>query len=275
MQARDTLESGVTALGRVLVWLGIAVAFGLLIVPIVIVVWLSFNNAFVISIPPVSYSGRWYAKAFAQPEFVPAFWVSLKIAAIVTPISLIIGTTAAYAMHRRKFPGAALLEPIFYSPLMIPLIVTGIALLFFLNRIGVYSSFWSIVIGHVILTFPYVIRSVSISLSRYDVALDEAAASLGAAPWEVLWRVTLPSIRAGAIVGALFAFAMSFDDFTVTIFLVGATTQTLPVAVYQYLEWNTDPTVSAVSAMLIAVSVLVICITERIFGLDRFIGLNR
>ena len=259
--------------GQTVVWLFISAALLLLLAPIVVVVWLSFNDASVITIPPASYSTRWYANVFEKPEFVPAFWLSLKIAAIVTPLSAIVGTTAAFAMHRR-FSGARLLEVVSYSPLMIPLVVTGIALLFFLNRAGIYSSFWNIVIGHVILTFPYVMRSVSIAIARYDQRLDEAAASLGAPPWEVFWRVTLPSIRSGVSIGALFAFVMSFDEFTVTIFLVGATTQTLPVAVFHYLEWNTDPTISAVSALLILLAVLVVFCIDRLFGLNRYVGVS-
>ena len=104
--------------------------------------------------------------------------------------------------------------------------------------------------------------------------LSEAAASLGAPPWEVFWRVTLPSIRSGVAIGALFAFVMSFDEFTVTIFLVGATTQTLPIAVFHYLEWNTDPTVSAVSALLILLAVLVVFCIVRLFGLNRYVGVS-
>lgn len=268
------LASRLQQLGQLVIWGGIAVAAVLLLAPIAVVVWLSFNDAFVITIPPQNYSMRWYANVLQKPEFVPAFWVSLKIALIVTPISLAIGTTAAYAMRARQFPGARLLEVAAYSPLMIPLVVTGIALLFFLNRIGVYSSFWNIVAGHVILTVPYVVRSVSISLARYDTRLGEAAASLGAPPFEVFWRVTLPSIRAGIAAGALFAFVMSFDEFTVTIFLVGATTQTLPIAIYHYLEWNTDPTVSAVCTLLIVLAVGIIVLIEWIFGLNRFFGVN-
>ena len=165
MRRLSALERFGGALGQLVVWLAIAAALFLLIAPIVVVVWLSFNDGNVITIPPTGYSTRWYLNVFQKPEFVPAFWLSLKIAAIVTPLSVIVGTTAAFAMHRR-FPGAHLLEVVAYSPLMIPLIVTGIALLFFHNRVGIYSSFWNIVIGHVILTFPYVQRAVSIAIAR-------------------------------------------------------------------------------------------------------------
>ena len=129
-------------------------------------------------------------------------------------------------------------------------------------------------LGHIIITFPYVIRTVSVALARYEPALDEAAASLGARPWQVFLRVTLPVIRPGLFAGALFAFTMSFDDFTVTIFLIGTDTHTLPVAIYQYMEWNVDSTVAAVSALLVAMSVAMMLLVERLVGLDRFIGVR-
>lgn len=246
----------------------------LLMGPIVLVIWLSFGGDEYTTVPPSSYALRWYENIFLQPEFVPAFWISLKIAAIVTPTSLVLGTLAAFALRRHRVPGAAALEAVFYSPIMVPLVVTGIALLFFFNMVGFTANFWNVTLGHIIITFPYVIRTVSVALARYDPALDEAAASLGARPWQVFLRVTLPVIRPGLFAGALFAFTMSFDDFTVTIFLIGTDTHTLPVAIYQYMEWNVDSTVAAVSALLVAMSVAMMLLVERLIGLDRFIGVR-
>jgi putative spermidine/putrescine transport system permease protein len=153
-------------------------------------------------------------------------------------------------------------------------VVTGIALLYFFQIVAVRDAFWNIVIGHIIITFPYVVRTVSVALARYDLALDDAAASLGARPPQVFWLVTLPLIRPGLFAGALFAFVMSFDDFTVTIFLTGTKTHTLPIAIYHYLEWNVDATVSAVSAVLVFLAVGVMLLVERLIGLDRFVGVR-
>jgi len=251
-------------------WGGILLLMG----PIFLVVWLSFGGDEYTTVPPSSYSLRWYENIFVQPEFVPAFWVSIKLAAIVMPTSLLFGTLAAFAMRRYPIPGVSALEAMFYSPIMVPLVVTGIALLFFYNMIGFTANFWNVAIGHIIITFPYVIRTVSVALARYDPALDEAASSLGARPWQVFYKVTLPLIRPGLFAGALFAFTMSFDDFTVTIFLIGTDTHTLPVAIYQYMEWNVDSTVAAVSALLVGLSVALMLIIERFVGLDRFIGVR-
>src|SRR5439155_10806315 len=223
-----------------------------LLAPIALVGVLSFARDAYPAIPPTGYSLRWYANILAERDFGPAFLVSLRVALIVTAVSVAAGTLAAYALRRREVPGRRWIELALASPLMVPLVVTGAALLVFLSRAGVTTAFANIVIGHVIITLPYVVRTVSAALARYDPALDEAATGLGGRPWDVFWRVTLPMVRPGVWAGALFAFVMSFDDFTVTIFLIGADTRTLPVAIYQYMEWNLDPTLSAISAVRIA-----------------------
>lgn len=251
-----------------------AAAVLLLLAPIGLVIFLSFGADSYSTIPPTGYSLKWYRNAFVEPEFVTSFWVSIKVAAIVTPVSLVIGTLGAFALHRYRIRGGDALQALFYSPIMIPQVVTGIALLIFLNKVAFYSSFWGIVLGHVIITFPYVVRTVLVALSRYDAALDEASASLGARPIETFRLITLPLIRPGLFAGGLFAFVMSFDDFTVTIFLIGPGTMTLPVAIYQYMEWNLDATVSAVSALLVLMAAMSMLVVERSIGLGRFIGLR-
>lgn len=249
-------------------------SFALLFLPIGLVIFLSFASDPYTVIPPGGYGLRWYFNIFSQPEFVDSALVSLAVAAVVTPTSLIIGTLAAYALWRHPAPIGKALEAAFISPIMLPLVVTGLALLVFFNRIGFYSSFWNIVIGHVIITFPYSVRAVLAVLARYDRQFDEAAASLRARPWQGFVHVTLPIIRPGLFAGGLFAFVMSFDDFAVTIFLIDPNTRTLPVAIYQYMEWNLDPTVSAVSALLIFIAVIGALLVEWAIGLDRFVGLR-
>ncbi len=268
------MERAVGAAARAGVRAARLVAILLLLVPIGLVIVLSFGAEQYTVIPPRAWSLRWYRNIFIQPEFLPAFLASLQIAAVVTAVSLLLGTLAACALARHAIPGRRGLETALQAPITVPLVVTGSALLVFLSRLGATSSFWNIVTGHVLITFPYVLRTVSVALARYDASLDEAAAGLGARPWQVFWKVTLPLVRPGIFAGGLFAFIMSFDDFTVTIFLIGAGMRTLPVAIYQYMEWNLDPTVSAISALLIAMAVAVTLVTERLMGLDRVIGIR-
>lgn len=250
------------------------IAFALLFVPIGLVIFLSFASDAYTVIPPTAYSWRWYRNIFAQREFIDSFFISLAVAAIVTPTSLVIGTLAAYSLWRYPSRWGKVLEPAFMSPIMLPLVVTGLAMLVFFNRIGFYSSFWNIIISHVIITFPYSVRAILAVLARYDRQLDEAAASLRVRPWHTFIHVTLPLIRPGLFAGGLFAFVMSFDDFAVTIFLIDPHTRTLPVAIYQYMEWNLDPTVSAVSSLLVLIAVIGALLVEWVIGLDRFVGLR-
>ena len=274
IRRRSASVRALGALARTLVWAARALAIALLLVPIALVVVLSFGAEQYTVIPPGAYSLRWYRNIVSQPEFVPAFVTSLKVAVIVTAVSLVAGTLAAFAIARYRFPGRDLIETLAAAPITVPQVVTGSALLVFFSRFGVAGSFASIVAGHVVITLPYVVRTVTVALARYDRTLDEAAMGLGARPWQVWWRVTLPVIRPGLFAGGLFAFIMSFDDFTVTIFLLGADLRLLPVAIYQYMEWNLDPTVSAVSAVLIVMATGVTLLIERLVGLDRFIGIR-
>jgi putative spermidine/putrescine transport system permease protein len=261
-------------LGFGAVWGLRACAFALLFLPIVLVIFLSFGGDSYTVIPPRSYSWRWYLNILERKEFAAGFLTSLSVAAIVTPLSVIIGTLSAYALWKRPGPFSRALEAILMSPVSLPLVVTGLALLVFYNRIHFYGGLANIVIAHVIITYPYSFRAVLAALSRYDRQLDEAAASLRVRPWKSFRHVTLPMIRPGLFAGGLFAFVMSFDDFATTIFLITPDTKTLPIAIYQYMEFNLDPTVSAVSSVMVLVAIVGVLIIERLIGMDRFVGLR-
>jgi len=256
------------------VWLLRIAAFALLFTPILLVILLSFNAGSFTSIPPQSYSLRWYRNIFARQEFVGSFFTSLTVAAIATPLSVLLGTMSAYTLWKRPTRWRPVLESVLMSPVLLPLVVTGLALLVFFNRAHFYAGIASIAIAHVIITYPYSFRAVLAALSRYDRQLDEAAASLRVRPFASFIHVTLPMIRPGLFAGALFAFVMSFDDFATTIFLITPDTKTLPIAIYQYMEFNLDPTVSAVSSLLVLAAVLGVLLIERTIGMDRFVGLR-
>jgi putative spermidine/putrescine transport system permease protein len=256
------------------VWALRGATFALLFMPILLVIALSFGGESFTTIPPHSYSLRWYRNIFERDEFVSSFLTSLSIAAIVTPVSVLIGTMAAYGLWKHPVRGARALESVLMAPILLPLVVTGLALLVFINRLHFNSGMFSIVVAHVIITFPYSFRAVLAALSRYDRQLDEAAASLRVGPMAAFRHVTLPLIRPGLFAGALFALVMSFDDFATTIFLISPDTHTLPIAIYQYMEFNLDPTVSAVSSVLVVVAVAGVLLVERLIGMDRFVGLR-
>lgn len=261
-------------LAFVVVWLLRIVAFALLFSPILLVIVLSVGGDAYTSIPPHTFSMRWYRNIFARGEFVSSFFTSLTVALVATPVSVLLGTSSAYALWKRPSAATRPLESLLMSPVLLPLVVTGLALLVFLNRIHFYGGLTSIVMAHVIITFPYSFRAVLAALSRYDRQLDEAAASVRVRPLASFLYVTLPMIRPGLFAGTLFAFVMSFDDFATTIFLITPDTKTLPIAIYQYMEFNLDPTVSAVSSLLVLVAVVGVLIIERVMGMDRFVGLR-
>jgi putative spermidine/putrescine transport system permease protein len=249
-------------------------ALGLLLIPLALLVWLSFAHERYLVLPPQSYSFRWYVNAFEQPGFVTGLLLSLQIAVIVTCITLVMGVLAAYGQWRFKVAPGRSLETLLSLPLLIPSVVTATALVILANQLGSYNAFLNIVIGHAIVSLPFAYRAVAVALARYDRAQDEAAGGLGASPVKVFWHVTLPQLRSGILAGGLFSFIISFDDFAITIFLIDANTVPLPVAMYHYMEWNQDPTLSAVSAVLIAASVVVTLVIHRLIGLDRFLGLR-
>ena len=271
---RNSIHRARRVLAYGAVWTLRAAAFGLLFLPIVLVILLSFSGDAYTTLPPNSYSLRWYANAISRNEFVESFLTSVQVAVLATPLSVVIGTLAAYGLWKYPGSGARALESLLMAPILLPLVVTGLALLVFFNRGVLPSGLWNIVLAHVIVTFPYSFRSVLAVLGRYDRQLDEVAASLRVRPAAAFLHVTLPLIRPGLFAGALFAFVMSFDDFATTIFLITPGTKTLPIAIYQYMEFNLDPTVSAVSAMLVLLSVVGVLVVDKVVGMDRFVGLR-
>ena len=267
--ARVRLRLGITAL-----WLLRIAAFVLLFAPIALVAGMSFGGDAYATFPPHSLSLKWYANVFRREEFISSFLTSLAIAVLVTPVAVTTGTMAAYGLWRRPGRGSRALESLFMSPVLLPLVVTGLAILVFISRTGIGTGIPAIVGAHVAITFPYAFRAVLSTLGRYDRRLDEAAASLKVGPVISFWHVTLPLIRPGIVARGMFAFVMSFDDFAATIFLIAPGTQTLPIAIYQYMEFNLDPTVSAVSTLLVVAATAGVLVVERLIGVDRFFGIG-
>jgi putative spermidine/putrescine transport system permease protein len=155
------------------------------------------------------------------------------------------------------------------SPLLLPAILTGIALLLFYYIIGIGTkTFWGLLIGHVLITFPYVFLNVYSSLYNFNRTLEEAARSLGASQWKTFLRITLPLIKPGVISGAMFAFIVSFDQFPISLLLKGVGRTTLPIQLFDYVRWDFDPTAAAVSTVSIAITLGVVLLTEKLVGLD-------
>ncbi|MDD3444697.1 MAG: ABC transporter permease [Zavarzinia sp.] len=244
------------------------------IVPMVVIVWLSFSADTFTRIPPDSYSLHWYAQALSDGRLIDGFLLSIQIAVMSALIALGTGTLAAYGLWRYRLVGSRLIATLVSLPVVIPTVVTGLAFLGLFSRLGMYDAFLNIVLGHVVIALPFAFRSVVVAFARYNARLDEAAASLGANGWRVFINVTLPQVRPGIFAGGLFAFVVSFDDFNIAAFLVDAETVTLPVSMYQYLLWLMDPTLTAVSAMVTLLTVIGAVIIHRWIGLGRLLGVD-
>lgn len=248
-------------------YVGLVLLF--LALPVIIVIPAAFNTVPTLSFPPKGFSMQWFATAWNHQPFWDTLWVSLAIAFLAGLISLVIGTLGAFAIVRHKFPGRQVLELLFMTPLVFPAIVLAVALTMVLGPLGLVRNFWGLVFAHVIVTIPYAIRSVAANLAEIDIAYEEAAKTLGANPIKTFWLVTMPMLRPGLIAGAVFAAIISFDEFTISLFLVGPGVMTLPLEIYYYTEFQMDPTVAAISTMLVGITVVLVILIERFIGLKR------
>ena len=240
-----------------------------LLAPLVVVVLASFDSADFLSFPPRGFSLRWYRALWESEVWGDSFRLSLLVTAVVTPLALIIGTLAAYALVRYSFPGKGVITTLIMAPIVMPQIVLGIALLNYMSGLGLVGSLTGLILGHLVVTLPFTVRLVSISVHNLDPALERAAENLGATPLETFWRVTLPLLRPGIVAGAIFAAIISFGELAVTLLIAGARTTTLPLRIFNYTEYNFDPTINAVSTIFVVLALVLIIVLDRLIGLVR------
>ena len=250
-----------------------AALIAFLLAPIVVVLLFSINPAPFIQFPPQGVSLRWYEKFFQSRDFMGAFKLSVALAVLTVIAATVIGTLAAIALVRGRVPGAAFLAALFLSPLMLPAILTGLALFQFYVLIDVGRPFWGLLIGHIVIAIPYVIRTTVAVLANFDRSLEEAARNLGASELTTFREITLPLIRPGVIAGAIFAFVISFDQFPISLFLVNPGQETLPITMFNYLRYDFDPTIAAASTVSIVLSIAVVLLLERTVGLQEYVKL--
>jgi len=203
---------------------------------------------------------------------VESVLLSLQIAALATAISLLLGTLAAIAVVRGSFPGREAIATFLVSPLMLPGLVLGIAMLQYFRMLGLREALPSLLLAHVIVVLPFVMRTLTAGLSLFDFALIDAARTLGLSYPRAVLRVMVPVLAPSFITGALFGFLASLDNYPVSIFLTDVYHRTLPIQLLQYLSESPDPTVAAVSSLIIALTVVVLIIGDRMVGLNRMAG---
>ncbi len=247
-----------------------ALVFGFLLLPVAVVVLASFSTTAYLTVPPQGVTLRWYGRVLQSADYLSAIGTSLLLAAVATLCALAIGIAASYALVRRVVPGRAAVSAVVMSPLIFPGVVIGVALLQFYAALGVAGSFAGLVMAHVVITVPYVVRTTLASLAGLDAELEDAACTLGADRLTAFRTVTLPLMRPGIAAGALFAFITSFDNVPVSIFLTGVGNTTLPVKIFTAIEFGVDPTVAAVASLLILSTALALILAERWVGFHRF-----
>lgn len=240
-----------------------------MLVPLFVVVASSVSASEFLVFPPRGVSLRWYWSVLRSDAYLAAAWASLLLATVTVVLSLSLGTAAAIALARFAVPGKAFIASIFLSPLILPSLIFAIGLLMAFSIYGDGPSFLGLVIGHTVITLPYVVRTVTASLADMDPHLDEAARMMGARWWQRYVLVILPQCRTGMAAGAFFAFNISFDDAVVALFMRAPDVETLPMRIYSTLEFSPDPSVAAVSTIMIVMTVVIVLLLDRVFGLSR------
>lgn len=246
-------------------WLyAVAVFVGVIMVtPPLVVIPMSFSGERTLTLPPPSFSTRWYEEFFTNPIWVTSLRSSIEIALLVTVVSLILGTLASMAIVRGTFRGRRIIETFGIAPIVVPVVILGLGMYAAFLEWGLVGSRIGFVAAHTILAVPFVIITVTSSLRVQGVELEKAAAVLGAAPWRVFRRVTLPLIAPGMFAGGLFAFVTSFDEVVISLFISDPKLRTLPVQMYASVTRDINPTIAAASTLILVFSTILILFATR------------
>jgi putative spermidine/putrescine transport system permease protein len=246
-----------------------ALVISFMLAPIAVVCVIAFTPENTLTINSLDFSLRWFKAVFAYPDFVSSFWNSLWLALAAATISTAIAVPAAMALVRYPNRWSGVLQGLFLSPLIIPHLVLGVALLRLFTLVGGAGSFGWLIAAHALVVMPYTMRLVMSALVGFDRSAEHAAQSLGASRTTVFLRITLPMILPGITGGWLLAFINSFDEVTMSIFVTSPSTVTLPVRMYMYATESIDPMMAAVSALMVAVTAGAMIVLDRVYGLDR------
>lgn len=252
---------------------GITILF--LIVPILIAVPLAFSDARTLIFPPPALSLRWFESFFSRRDFIDGLIVSLISATASTILVTFIAGAAAYGVIRIRGPRKRMVNLFLSIPLLIPVLVIGVAMLFFLARLGMSGTIPGLILGHTMLSLPLVFLIIVAALENYNPNLEEAAANLGASPLQVFWEAILPQARTGLAAGAALAFVISMADSTMGLFLRGPGATPLPAVMIAYMTFRTDPMIGSSAVVFLSISILFLVIINRLIGFEAIIGMRR
>ncbi len=255
-----------------LAWLLVPITVAVVVfilAPLFIVVAISFSDAGFVAFPPRGFTIRWYSKVLQDPDFLRSLQFSAGLAIAATTGALLLGVPAAFAVARHQFPGRGFAAAALLTPLIFPVLITGVALLQLFAIAGSNNTPVNLLFAHILVTTPYVVRTVTASLMLADVTLEEAARTLGAGRWRVFRRITVPQIASGLAAGALFAFMVSFDNFPISMWLADAEHNPVPLLIFQMIANVFEPSVAAISTLMILIAMAVVLVVERLAGLRR------
>ena len=233
-----------------------------LIVPVLVIIPLSFNSTSFLTYPMDGFSFRWYEELMSSQEWRQAFKNSFIIAPFATLLAMVFGTMASVGLCRGNFRGKGLVLAFLISPMIVPLVIVAVGLYFFFARLQLLNSYIGLILAHAMLGVPFVVITVNATLQGFNINLSRAAASLGAPPLTVFFKVVLPLIAPGVISGGLFAFATSFDEVVVTLFLASPSQRTLPLQMFSGIRENISPNIAAVATIMVILSVLMLLTLE-------------
>ncbi|QDL93332.1 ABC transporter permease [Paroceanicella profunda] len=248
-------------------WAGLFVVF--LLLPMVVVVAVSFSSASFVSFPIPGFSLRWYARAFDYAPFMSSLLTSIELAVAATLVGTLLGIPAAIAVARSRHPVANAMSNFLLTPLSMPEIVLGFALLYFLASLRIGSGFLSLLIAHSIVAIPYISRTVMSVYRAIPASHEEAGAVLGASRFQILRQIILPQIMPGVFAGGMFSMLISFDNVSLSYFFGSAHTSTLPVVMLSYMENQFDPSIAAISTIQMLIAIVTLFAIHRAYGIQR------
>ena len=246
-----------------------AVVVAFMLAPLVVVCLVAFTPGDTLAVPWGAYSLRWFRAVFAHADLVQSFWNSLFVAALAATGSVLLAIPAGLAIARHSFPGRQAINGLLMSPLIVPHLVLGVAMLRLFALLDVRGSSLWLTLAHVVIVTPYALRLMVAALAGMDGSVEQAAQSLGAGRWTVFRRITLPLMLPGVTGGWMLAFINSFDEVTMSIFITSPQTVTLPVRMYMLATESIDPMMAAVSALIVALTAAVMLLLDRLYGLDK------
>lgn len=238
------------------------------IAPLVVPMMMAISDTPNIVFPPRGFTLRWFGKVLQNPEAQASFSFSLQLAAVVTLLSLLIGVPAAAGLVRYRIPGRGVVLGLVLSPLVVPLLVTGVALLQVFSMLGSHATFLQLIVGHMVICLPYVVRAVTASLMLVNRNLEDAAAVLGAPPLTVARKVIWPQVRPGVLAGSVFAFIVSFDDYPISMWLADGNHFPIPLYLDSQIQLSFDPSIAAISSLMILFALLLVLLIEKVFGIS-------